>query len=503
MPLFFVKMILDGFMRKYVKFILGFVVIALIISSAYLYFEMTNRINESEAAGTPDSRFGVINVTNPNDPQTLNRLNDIRVGFVRINVSWEDVDDVNDRINFINNYLSPLNTNGQKVLIMMRTRNKLNCTLVKPGDCSNGYVSPFSSCSNELIYQDANKSFIRSGMMPNNLAVYRDFIKNFVNDVGDAIGNNFAYLQIDNEVSDVCANNGSIYWRSTINDYKNVLNSAYSGVQSSNYKDVVKVVPAGFSSGALEGLIAVPPNDMVVDQVKDVLDNGHYDVIDLHLYDSYNDVPTKIKWFIDNGYNKPLIATELSGPDINSVITDREERKSKELVKRFAIGLYGGLQRISLFSFIDLPGESAQRFKNQGLLNKETLSDTNNYPQPAYYTYKMLIDKISGFSSVEKISDGKYKFTVNGKPVFILWSDSGVATADLTNYRSSPLVTTVKITHIITEQTETDANAEINNNVAIGSIPIDETPVFVEEEAGSPPPPPPPPPQTGNPCLNN
>ena len=37
-------------------------------------------------------------------------------------------------------------------------------------------------------------------------------------------------------------------------------------------------------------------------------------------------------------------------------------------------------------------------------------------------TLKLLNQKLAGFSKVEKIADGQYKFTVNSKPVYVIWS---------------------------------------------------------------------------------
>jgi len=54
-----------------------------------------------------------------------------------------------------------------------------------------------------------------------------------------------------------------------------------------------------------------------------------------------------------------------------------------------------------------------------------TNNPTNPRKRPSYYAAKTLIQKIDGFTSVTKISDGKYKFKVDGCDVYVLWSDTG------------------------------------------------------------------------------
>jgi len=99
--------------------------------------------------------------------------------------------------------------------------------------------------------------------------------------------------------------------------------------------------------------------------------------------------------------------------------------------------------------------------------------------KPAFYTYKMMVEKLSGFTSVQKIAYGKYKFTVNGKPVVVAWNDAGPTTINLSSHFST---SQVKVTPIVTQLDAGNnpiypSQQTYNSN----SVAINFSPVFIEE----------------------
>jgi len=66
--------------------------------------------------------------------------------------------------------------------------------------------------------------------------------------------------------------------------------------------------------------------------------------------------------------------------------------------------------------FIDLVGS------DNDIIGSSMAFNTNNQPRLFLATLKMIDSKISGFSKVEKIADGQYKFIVGDKTVYALWS---------------------------------------------------------------------------------
>ncbi|MCL5407108.1 MAG: hypothetical protein M1429_01280 [Patescibacteria group bacterium] len=66
--------------------------------------------------------------------------------------------------------------------------------------------------------------------------------------------------------------------------------------------------------------------------------------------------------------------------------------------------------------FIDLIGPDG------GLIGSSMVFNTDGQPRLFLTTLKMIESKIGGFSKVEKMADGQYKFTVNNKTIYALWS---------------------------------------------------------------------------------
>jgi len=111
----------------------------------------------------------------------------------------------------------------------------------------------------------------------------------------------------------------------------------------------------------------------------------------------------------------------------------------------------------------------SDRFDKDGLL-EEALS-----PKPSYYTFKLMIKKLSGFSSVEQLDEGRFKFTFRDKnPVFVLWDEAGWRALDLSHLINSEKVL---ITYIIEEPGQARPETKI---LSSREIPVSESPVFVE-----------------------
>lgn len=58
---------------------------------------------------------------------------------------------------------------------------------------------------------------------------------------------------------------------------------------------------------------------------------------------------------------------------------------------------------------------------NDSPLGSSAMFDSSGQPRLFLTTLKMMNQKLVGFSKVEKITEGQYKFTVNGKTVYALW----------------------------------------------------------------------------------
>ncbi|MEW6101185.1 MAG: hypothetical protein AB1481_02705 [Candidatus Omnitrophota bacterium] len=200
----------------------------------------------------------------------------------------------------------------------------------------------------------------------------------------------------------------------------------------------------------------------------------YYDVLDYHSYKgSVQDIEYETSWLINKmkelGVSgKEIWSMEFSGPFFNYDSTTHAD----ELVKRYVVGLNSGIKKIFYSSLSPTLGWSENYIRL-------ALIDAEGNKKPAYYTYKLMKEKLSGAISVEKIGDFIYKFSFpNNDPVFILWSETGERIADISYYVSSAHV---KITHIVKDQGKKGRDAEIET-VSSHAVKIDETPVFAQEE---------------------
>ena len=176
--------------------------------------------------------------------------------------------------------------------------------------------------------------------------------------------------------------------------------------------------------------------------------------------------------------------------------------------KKCVVGMDIGLEGENLGNHIDWPWYEDKNFKYQGMADYNISANKVKSPRSAYYAVKQVIDKLGKYTDIERLNIGGdvlqnhgigawvFKFSVNDKPIYVLWYDRGVyecpicevkehgnTTVDLSSYISTP---NVKITHIVTERDS--GNNPIyppDEIVPTNSIYIDETPVFVEETSVS------------------
>jgi len=208
----------------------------------------------------------------------------------------------------------------------------------------------------------------------------------------------------------------------------------------------------------------------------------YFDIMDMHSYTSdYKILPAQIKWVKNemkkNGYDKPLWSLENAGPFYNLSYFCFYCVQFNEVVKRYVISLKHGIDKLFWSSLVTTIGWS-DNFQRLSLI------DSSNIKKPAYYTYKIMVEKLnhSDFKNINNISESGgtfiYEFNKSQSNIFVLWSDIGNKTIDLSPYLSTQKV---KVTHIVT-------NLDGNNNpvyssdevLLANSILITDTPIFVE-----------------------
>ena len=341
------------------------------------------------------------------------------------------------------------------------------------------------------------------------------------------------YYEIESEAQH------KVCWDSTIEQYIKLLQTAYRAAKKASPE--AKIILAGFDFGDIfddfapqevieERLKLAEEKEISFDLVRESLKQGQfYDLVEIHWNRDYKGIYSDIGW-VRQFSDKPIWAGDAaSGPWIKhevfpqaplyskmignqltqalsneldsrhqEVLRWQRKEQAKLTTKKVITGIDAGLSGIVIENIVDWGGEWAAmglgNFMFIGLLDKEGI------PKPAYYTYKLVIEKIKGFSSVRRLniggdvlqSKGKgiwaFEFSVRGKPIYVLWYDDLInecpicevrkeasTTVNLSSYISSP---EAKITKIITEQWQADPDIE---HISPESIIISETPIFVEE----------------------
>jgi hypothetical protein len=109
---------------------------------------------------------------------------------------------------------------------------------------------------------------------------------------------------------------------------------------------------------------------------------------------------------------------------------------------------------------------------------RTALINEKKVEKPAFYTYKLMTEKLSDFTRLKKLNDYTYEFSFKNKgPVFVLWSDSGTKTVDLSSHISAPNVT---LTHIITKLNSDKKPVYLPIQiVSTAAVPVTDLPVFI------------------------
>ena len=264
-------------------------------------------------------------------------------------------------------------------------------------------------------------------------------------------------------------------------------------------------------------------------------EKDYFDLVEFHLLSYYKSIPGIIKWIkgqmAKNGYEKPIWMGDAgavivpcsdkkgflsawltytifskapyhNGDELFEILKTRRNKpglsyqdvrswfdaeQARILVKALVLAMGEGVEGSNWWTWKDVP----QLLKSNGTGRSWALcgliDDDNQSKRPVFYTYKLLIQKIGAFSSVEKLAIrpdvNAYKFIVKGKPVYVLWYDSGIAQAPHQSKGVSVDLSLIigkedlLLTPIITSRSQTvpQENMNISRNIVIA-----ETPVFIE-----------------------
>jgi len=334
------------------------------------------------------------------------------------------------------------------------------------------------------------------------------------------------YLQIDSEPENVWVN---------AEGYTEAVKAAYDSVQELNKTHPhrkVKVLAAGFFLGRLteipEHIVnrslahypTLPPDvgkelypnlsperlrlfAQKLHVVRGFLAKGGncFDVLTLHHDEgkTYDTIDGQVDWYRKRmrsaGYDKPIWMDDMSSnffPDpqeaqseeveklqrglergAKNALDHYEEIQSRWLVRK-AVGNFGaGIERVSIAYGHDIPSYYMVFWRYMGLFT------VDGRAKPAFFTLKLMVEKLDGFQQARRLKGHTYRFTFQDKPdVFVAWSEDGPRSLDLTGHVRGA---DVRVTRIPTRLHRNGRPPTEHPQVlSPARVPLSENPVFIE-----------------------
>jgi len=239
-----------------------------------------------------------------------------------------------------------------------------------------------------------------------------------------------------------------------------------------------------------------------LDAFDELLANGirdYFDIVNIHYYGNIGgNFEQRLEARIDNYKavmakygrdvaRKPIWVTETStSSHVNSVLSGQSSEKiqAQHVIKRLVVFSAKGAEKVFWHDYHHT--YQGNKFYKCNLI--DNMQDRSG-PKPAYYTFKLLVEKIGYYKTVETLSSDNirlYRFTTGpqNKPVFVAWSNSSqeinldlsvhIGTDDSNPH---PIIKKVKITHIIETRYPNQPETE---TAPITSINVSVSPIFIE-----------------------
>jgi len=289
---------------------------------------------------------------------------------------------------------------------------------------------------------------------PQDMEAYKHFLRELVERYdGD---DNFGSYPIDNSLKDKIRQNPIIYWEinnevdlpdvffvGTLEDYFDLLKNSYEAIKEACENcQVVIGAPAGSIRDYYSTLLSLGARN-------------YFDIYNLHvrLVQYIQDLEETV-----GTLNKPVFATETA---VSKFFGTDAAEGAKMAILMAAAG-YSSIGTSMAPSWVKYNTSSigGDPEKEEEFF-KECLLFENGSKTPYYYALKTLATKLENFTSVENMGEGRYKFIVDNKPVYVLWGMGSLP---------SEITGTVKMTDISGNEEQKQAP----------EITLSNSPIFIE-----------------------
>ncbi len=409
-----------------------------VVSPNY-YVTQTNHI------GTDYLWYGINEWYTSGDLSTMTTYqNDLNNKIVRFDVYWYHTEPSNDVFNW---------DKTDSAIASIPT----NCQILFTLYCTSSWGIK------ERVY-DGN---ILTSIMPPTAPIdYNDYY-DFVYRLATRYKGRVNYYQIENEVYAALP-----FWYGTAQEYLQLLQTGFTAIRAAD--QYAKVLASSIALATVDVTQPVPPNyEDEVAFFRMIIKSAvnYYDIVDMHLYYTLSAIPDRMSWLkTETALNrKPIWVTETGGLDERAYADyDNYRQQSIDMVKRYSLIFADTVDKV-FWLHVYPPYNQQSPWKGITLTNDRYTSQK----RPAYYTFKLLINKIDQLTSIAKLPIGT-KFIVQNKPVLVLWN----ANDTIVNISSYINTSQALITHIITD---TISLTPLLDTVNSNSVPIDSIPVFIEE----------------------
>lgn len=281
---------------------------------------------------------------------------------------------------------------------------------------------------------------------------------------------------------------GTGFWQGTLTEYLELLKVAYPTIKQANPRAKVILI-GFFLAGVFEGhpdpgdiprtLAGMPAHrrrvcEQYLADIKELLAHPElFDIVEFHSLSDWSEITGMARFLRQTmrgyGYEKPIWVGDVNytasplvfwgipvppytvkqKPAIDATLkalaNPRHPRhavalawlraeQARGLVKKTVLAMAEGLAGIHIGNLKDegmfalVPGITGT-VGFQGLIETTGIPPKPGKPRPAYHALTLIVRKLLGFTEVKSLALGKgvhaYRFSVRGRPVYVLWYDDG------------------------------------------------------------------------------
>jgi len=152
-----------------------------------------------------------------------------------------------------------------------------------------------------------------------------------------------------------------------------------------------------------------------------------YDVYQLHFYETWDLLPTLIRWISDRmaeyGAAKPIEAWEIGYADVDPARYDPEVH-GRDVVKVLVAALGEGVTRVYYLPYLSHRPRQGLDEVWWGLV------DAESRPRPAYYSYIQTAAALGGYTTATRLQAGPEEWVYQFDDLTVRWTRDGNALFD-------------------------------------------------------------------------